>query len=403
MVKAVSTAGGASRVSPVKTTQRTTATNSSAINKVPTSGTLSTHESAKAAHESVAKTSTGSTATIAATASTVIKIPTASVPGSGPTKVKAHMERGAGTGADVSTSIKDTKHPQDMLTPTKGLASNTKASPGTTAVGRNTSKSTGGTSESTVSGVTTTGGTSTHSEAPANGHKSGASVGVTGGVPSIRTHYSSKSNSASRKNRDKDKHKDGKSKGDKHSSSGRKDKDKSRDKDKDGEEAPVVVPTPKPILYADDFADIQQGGLLQHENDLVMLVPTIPAMRVLRQRKAVPARKWIQAPIINHGRKDALKLSHWVPESLRENEHAFAPLGDMVMTDVPVYTDEEYTTHIQPRSGDWTRAETDELLELCRRFDRRFIIVHDRYMGGTGLTSPPVERTIEALKERYYL
>lgn len=27
----------------------------------------------------------------------------------------------------------------------------------------------------------------------------------------------------------------------------------------------------------------------------------------------------------------------------------------------------------------WTKAETDHLFDLCKRFDLRFIVVHDRF------------------------
>lgn len=27
----------------------------------------------------------------------------------------------------------------------------------------------------------------------------------------------------------------------------------------------------------------------------------------------------------------------------------------------------------------WTKAETDHLFDLCKRFDLRFVVVHDRY------------------------
>jgi hypothetical protein len=33
-------------------------------------------------------------------------------------------------------------------------------------------------------------------------------------------------------------------------------------------------------------------------------------------------------------------------------------------------------------AGDWTRDETDYLLELCERFDLRFIVIADRYDVG---------------------
>lgn len=41
----------------------------------------------------------------------------------------------------------------------------------------------------------------------------------------------------------------------------------------------------------------------------------------------------------------------------------------------------------------WSREETDQLFDMCERFDMRFIIIADRF-------SPP--RTVEELKQRYY-
>lgn len=41
----------------------------------------------------------------------------------------------------------------------------------------------------------------------------------------------------------------------------------------------------------------------------------------------------------------------------------------------------------------WSREETDQLFDMCERFDMRFIIIADRF-------SPP--RTVEELKHRYY-
>lgn len=41
----------------------------------------------------------------------------------------------------------------------------------------------------------------------------------------------------------------------------------------------------------------------------------------------------------------------------------------------------------------WTKEETDQLFELCERFDLRFIIIADRF---------PTQRTVEELKDRYY-
>lgn len=41
----------------------------------------------------------------------------------------------------------------------------------------------------------------------------------------------------------------------------------------------------------------------------------------------------------------------------------------------------------------WTKEETDQLFDLCERFDLRFIIIADRF---------PSSRTVEELKDRYY-
>ena len=87
--------------------------------------------------------------------------------------------------------------------------------------------------------------------------------------------------------------------------------------------------------------------------------------------------------------------------------------------DVPSYTDEEYDQLLRSEflksnlrqsieesrshlfysiaddflGDDWSREETDRLFELCRRFDRRFLVVADRLDTG---------RPIEDLKFRYY-
>jgi hypothetical protein len=41
----------------------------------------------------------------------------------------------------------------------------------------------------------------------------------------------------------------------------------------------------------------------------------------------------------------------------------------------------------------WSREETDQLFDLCERFDLRFIVIADRF---------PTDRSVEDLKSRYY-
>lgn len=59
------------------------------------------------------------------------------------------------------------------------------------------------------------------------------------------------------------------------------------------------------------------------------------------------------------------------------------------------YSDSEYAAHLS--NDGWTRAESDHLLDLCRRFNLRFPVVHDRWdYVAYG------RKSIDDLKHRYY-
>ncbi|WJX89906.1 swr complex subunit [Trifolium repens] len=59
--------------------------------------------------------------------------------------------------------------------------------------------------------------------------------------------------------------------------------------------------------------------------------------------------------------------------------------------DIIKYTDEEYEKYLTDPM--WTKEETNELFDLCERFDLRFVVIADRF---------PSSRTVEELKDRYY-
>ena len=63
--------------------------------------------------------------------------------------------------------------------------------------------------------------------------------------------------------------------------------------------------------------------------------------------------------------------------------------------DVPIFSDLEYQQHLHAEN--WTRQETDHLFDLCKRFEVRFIVVHDRWDR-----QKYRDLTVEDLKERYY-
>jgi len=103
--------------------------------------------------------------------------------------------------------------------------------------------------------------------------------------------------------------------------------------------------------------------------------------------------KWIWTKYINPARNDDLTLSHWVKENTEEETINFADYNKTV--DVLEYTDEEYEKYLKA-DRDWDKDETDYLFDLCRKYDIRWTIIHDRYNW------KDKTRTMEDLRDRYY-
>ncbi|WZZ52715.1 hypothetical protein YC2023_052822 [Brassica napus] len=98
---------------------------------------------------------------------------------------------------------------------------------------------------------------------------------------------------------------------------------------------------------------------------------------------------WQWLPVKSSARSDDLQLFHWV-----RVVNDVPPSGDYSIqqsVDVLKYTDDEYENHLTDPV--WTKEETDQLFELCERFDLRFTVIADRF---------PLSRTLEELKDRYY-
>lgn len=125
------------------------------------------------------------------------------------------------------------------------------------------------------------------------------------------------------------------------------------------------------------------------------LAPLMPSIDVSQSKKRPPSDEkitWQWLPFTNSARKDNLQLYHWVrvvngvPPT---GDYSFAKYNKSV--DIVKYTDEEYEKYLTDPM--WTKEETDQLFELCERFDLRFIVVADRF---------PSSRSVEELKDRYY-
>ncbi|KLU86813.1 SWR1-complex protein 4 [Magnaporthiopsis poae ATCC 64411] len=182
-------------------------------------------------------------------------------------------------------------------------------------------------------------------------------------------------------------------------------------------------------------------------------IAIIPEASIFKRRRSQATKKaasrWELRPFKNSARSDdSLILRHWrrkengggsdraatqgndndVPmegadgdkqQQDRQQEKTAQPLEDSafakfnVHVDVPQYTDDQY--HSNLRRHDWTKEETDYLLDLVRDFDLRWALIWDRYEytptrpgeqttnGNSAAVVPvPAPRSMEDLKARYY-
>lgn len=109
----------------------------------------------------------------------------------------------------------------------------------------------------------------------------------------------------------------------------------------------------------------------------------------LGQRK-VRSWKWVR---FNPGRTDSFYLYHWRRAAEEHKEYPFAKFNKKIP--IPQYTFQEYQQKIQ--CDDWNKEESDYLLSLCKQFDLRFPVIHDRW-DRTKFKN----RTMEELKKHYY-
>ncbi|XP_049867847.1 DNA methyltransferase 1-associated protein 1 [Pectinophora gossypiella] len=136
--------------------------------------------------------------------------------------------------------------------------------------------------------------------------------------------------------------------------------------------------------------------LYNDNNELPPLLPTDTG-KAYKQTKAKlgmrKVRKWQWAPFTNPARKDNAVFYHWKRASDEPKEYPFAQFNKQVS--IPSYSESEYNQYL--KSEDWSQGETDHLMDLCQRFDLRFIVIHDRWDRAAFR-----DRSIEDLKERYY-
>ncbi|OZJ03158.1 hypothetical protein BZG36_03890 [Bifiguratus adelaidae] len=131
--------------------------------------------------------------------------------------------------------------------------------------------------------------------------------------------------------------------------------------------------------------------------ELFALIGGAPPLSLAPAYKAKPklktkAVRWDWRKF-NPGRDDGLTLQHWVKAS-EKNDEVYRFVKAYKSVDIIEYTEAEYERHLT--DPDWSKVETDYLMELCKKFDLRFPVITDRY------DFPGKERSMEDLKARYY-
>lgn len=106
-------------------------------------------------------------------------------------------------------------------------------------------------------------------------------------------------------------------------------------------------------------------------------------------------RKWEWTPFKNPARTDGAIFHHWRRVSDEPKEYPFAKFNKQL--NIVSYTINEYNTYLRSNQAKWSKAQTDHLFDLARRFDLRFVVMADRWdRANFGI------KTVEDLKERYY-
>lgn len=179
----------------------------------------------------------------------------------------------------------------------------------------------------------------------------------------------------------------------------------------------------------------------------IAIVPEVSLYKKRRLANRKPAAKWELRPFKNSARDDgSLILRHWrrktetesgqtngdtsddknagetagavengdptaAPKEPEIEDSAFAKFD--VKVQLWEYNEEQYNAKLQ--SNEWTKDETDYLMQLVKEFDLRWPLIWDRYeytsnppqdveMNGanTAVVALPKPRTMEDLKARYY-
>jgi DNA methyltransferase 1-associated protein 1 len=169
----------------------------------------------------------------------------------------------------------------------------------------------------------------------------------------------------------------------------------------------------------------------------IAIVPEVTHFKKRRFTSRKPAAKWEMRSFKNSARADSnFTLRHWrrkdekqegnneSQEQTSQGDRPQPPKDELedsafakynVQVSVPQYSEGQYQQSLQ--HVDWTKEETDYLLELAQDFDLRWPLIWDRYEWNPPATNGEADddgdeskaivpatrsRTLEDLKARYY-
>jgi DNA methyltransferase 1-associated protein 1 len=163
----------------------------------------------------------------------------------------------------------------------------------------------------------------------------------------------------------------------------------------------------------------------------IAIVPEIPQFKKRRFASRKAAAPWVLQPFKTTTREDGLVLKHWrrkpdMPtktegEESQQDGSAVKeePVEDSIFAKYnvqiqkPTYSDEQYESNL--KHPDWSREETDYLVDLTAEYDLRWTLIWDRYdykppapssesieVDGGAVVAVAKPRSMEDLKARYY-
>jgi DNA methyltransferase 1-associated protein 1 len=105
--------------------------------------------------------------------------------------------------------------------------------------------------------------------------------------------------------------------------------------------------------------------------------------------------KWVWTPITSSAmarQNNQPAFFHWIKADQTYVDYPYASFN--VKFDTFQYTDDEYEKYLSADPA-WSRADTDQLVQVCHRFDMRWPVISDRIE----LSTP---RAVESMQDRYY-